>query len=219
MARPLQHFLKALHGPERGRAWIGKLVVGRRAILLAPFFVAAVLSAVRDPERAPVEAAIVGTSAVALAYLVRIWCTGYRTWVKKSGETRYLMSAGPYARVRHPLYLANGIAGAGALAALGRWWFLAAYVPLYVVLIAFVIVREEEVLAGRFGEQHARYRAQVPALVPWFGRARPLAEREGTFHWKPVRDQLEPWKLVGVVLASAVVVGWAKRLGPAIVSD
>jgi protein-S-isoprenylcysteine O-methyltransferase Ste14 len=80
-------------------------------------------------------------------------------------EGHRLIRTGPYRLVRHPLYTGflTGVVGAAlaagtADAALGTLVVLAAYVVK--------IRREEALLAREFGDEYARFRREVPALVP-----------------------------------------------------
>jgi protein-S-isoprenylcysteine O-methyltransferase Ste14 len=196
--------LEALRARPRPRK-----LVSRRAVLFAPLFVLALAHALLDPARARFAVAAPAIAVMLLAYAFRVWCTGYRTWIRKGGTPRYLMSAGPYARIRHPLYLANGLAGAAALVAFERWAFLAVYVPAYAITTALVVAREEDALAERFGASHARYRAQVPAFFPLPGRSRPLEEREGAFERRPVVAQWEHLKLAGALLLGVGCLLWS----------
>jgi protein-S-isoprenylcysteine O-methyltransferase Ste14 len=77
-----------------------------------------------------------------------------------------VISTGPYALVRHPMYDGSIVMGIGMVLALGSWWALV----LLVIMISVLVVRildEEKVLAGELPgyttyEQQVRYR-----LVPY----------------------------------------------------
>jgi protein-S-isoprenylcysteine O-methyltransferase Ste14 len=150
----------------------------------------------------PPLVARLGVAVVLACWLLRVWATGYRTWVHKDGVARHLMSAGPYARMRHPLYLANGLSGAAALVVLGQLELLALYSVAYVSVTALIVRREEGALAERYGELHASYRALVPAFLPLPGRVVAVSERSGTFSWDPVHRSFELWKLLVIAGAS-----------------
>jgi len=188
---------------ESRSARLGRVLARRRPWIFAPLFaLACALSFVR-PEPFPRGPALAAASVLISAWLLRVWATGYRTWVHKSGASRYLMSAGPYAYIRHPLYVANGVAGAAALVVLWQPELLAAYAACYLLVTAFIIIREEEALGGRFGADHAVYRASVPMFCPLPGRAVPSGKRQGRFSWEPVRTSFEMWKLAGIAVAAA----------------
>ena len=75
-----------------------------------------------------------------------------------------LVEKGPYAFVRHPMYLGVMMVAVGALLTF-RTWAMVFYAPS-----AFGIVvrarREERLLADEFGEAWAKYRDRVPAWLP-----------------------------------------------------
>ena len=95
-----------------------------------------------------------------------------------------LITTGPYASIRHPLYMGNMLIGFGLI-------LLAEALPLAVFLLAVfafhhnvVIPAEEELLKEKFGEGFDLYcelvPKYVPFTVPWrgplFGRHFPLGE-------------------------------------------
>jgi len=86
-------------------------------------------------------------------------------------EAHRLITTGPFALVRHPIYAGLG----GMLIASGLvvspWWGLAAAVGVYAVGTAVRMRAEERLLLETFGEEYASYRARVPAVVPWRGVA------------------------------------------------
>jgi protein-S-isoprenylcysteine O-methyltransferase Ste14 len=79
-------------------------------------------------------------------------------------EARRLVTAGPYAAIRHPLYLGEAI----ALAGLTLQYFSLAAVALFVVQCAFQLERmknEEKILAQIFPEYRG-YAARTARLIP-----------------------------------------------------
>ena len=76
-----------------------------------------------------------------------------------------IVQYGPYARVRHPIYLAVLLLAAGSLAAHVSVATACLAVGLAVGL-ALKIRVEERALRGALGEAYDRYAARVPALVP-----------------------------------------------------
>ena len=81
-----------------------------------------------------------------------------------------IVQYGPYARVRHPIYLAVLLLAAGSLAAHVSVATACLAVGLAVGL-ALKIRVEERALRGALGEAYDRYAARVPALVPrWLPR-------------------------------------------------
>jgi protein-S-isoprenylcysteine O-methyltransferase Ste14 len=78
-----------------------------------------------------------------------------------------LIRRGPYSLVRHPVYLSFfGMTLAGALAATS-WRVTAVCLVLFVAGTEIRVAAEERLLAERFGAEFARYRAAVPAYLPF----------------------------------------------------
>ena len=76
-----------------------------------------------------------------------------------------LVEHGPYAVVRHPLYLALGLLALGTVAAHPSLPTCAGGAGLLAGL-ALKIAREERALASALGARWTAYRARVPCLVP-----------------------------------------------------
>jgi protein-S-isoprenylcysteine O-methyltransferase Ste14 len=76
-----------------------------------------------------------------------------------------LITHGPYAIVRHPMYVGLLIAALGGLL-IYRTWTLVFLALNALAVIVFRSRREEETLAIEFGEQWAVYCQQVPACLP-----------------------------------------------------
>lgn len=106
----------------------------------------------------------VGLVAVLAGAALRSWGAGHLV------KTDELTVTGPYARVRHPLYVGTLLVATGFALIVGSWpaavalalflpWFFLRYYP-----------RKEESesrrLEERFGPAFAAYRAAVPALIP-----------------------------------------------------
>ena len=75
-----------------------------------------------------------------------------------------LVTAGPYAVVRHPMYLGILLAGLGGIL-LFRTWTLVFFSLNFLGLLVRAR-REEQVLAAEFGEQWRDYCQKVPAYFP-----------------------------------------------------
>jgi protein-S-isoprenylcysteine O-methyltransferase Ste14 len=101
-----------------------------------------------------------GAGLVAIGAALHLWAKGC---LRQDAE---LTTWGPYAWVRHPFYLANGLADAGVLLLAGNPWLAAAVVPLWIWIYARTIAREERRLVEMFDDAYRWYRAMVPALIP-----------------------------------------------------
>lgn len=77
-----------------------------------------------------------------------------------------LIRTGPYAVVRHPIYVALGLflVAVGVVAA--TWWAFVVALALYAIGTRLRIGAEERLLARQCGPDFQDYRQQVPALIP-----------------------------------------------------
>jgi len=111
-----------------------------------------------------------GAAIVAAGLAFAIWARVFlgRNW---SGtvtlkEQHELIRSGPYRWVRHPIYTGLLFAFLGSAIALGQWRGLLATLIVFVALWRKLRM-EERWLGEIFGVEYARYRREVPALVPF----------------------------------------------------
>jgi protein-S-isoprenylcysteine O-methyltransferase Ste14 len=128
---------------------------------------------------------------VAVAGLaLRMWgsgCAGRHTRTAQI-EAPQLVTGGPFAYVRNPIYTGTMCLGFGMAALIGdpKAYFLAALA--FVILYVGIVPAEEEFLGRQFGAAYARYRAEVPRFLP---RLRPWPGRVSQpFHWRAARGEL-----------------------------
>ncbi|MEW5738248.1 MAG: isoprenylcysteine carboxylmethyltransferase family protein [Myxococcota bacterium] len=77
-----------------------------------------------------------------------------------------LNTTGPYAVVRHPLYLANAHLVVGLLCIAHTPWAWALGLGYFTVAYAFIIRAEEQLLERTFNEAWREWAARVPAWLP-----------------------------------------------------
>ena len=81
-------------------------------------------------------------------------------------EGHELITSGPYALVRHPIYTGLLLAIVGCALARGEWRGLLAIALVFVVLWRKLKL-EEKWMRVQFGESYETYSRKVPALVPF----------------------------------------------------
>jgi protein-S-isoprenylcysteine O-methyltransferase Ste14 len=110
-----------------------------------------------------------GAALTAGGLLFSVWgrrCLG-KNWsqavtVKEGHE---LITSGPYALVRHPIYTGLLLAFIGSAVARGEWRGILA-VALVFAALWFKLRLEEKWMRVRFGESYEAYSRRVAALVP-----------------------------------------------------
>lgn len=127
-----------------------------------------------------------GWLLVMLGSLWRLWAAGYLT------KNAVLITAGPYALMRHPLYFGMALVLLG-WATLTSWSWTTSWLVLYSALIyGCAIFTEERRLLFLFPEYEA-YRRRVPMIVPLGWRR--SEKRHGRFDWRTVARNGE-WRIL-----------------------
>ncbi len=117
----------------------------------------------------PVGLALFGDALIALGFLFVFFVLRTNTYGASTiqiAEGQTVISTGPYAMVRHPMYAGALALLAGVPLALGSWWGL---LPLMVLLPALIwrLLDEERFLIGNL-PGYAEYRKQVrQRLLPF----------------------------------------------------
>jgi protein-S-isoprenylcysteine O-methyltransferase Ste14 len=152
-----------------------------------------------------------GVALIALGEALRLWATGYLL------KTDELTTAGPYAHLRHPLYLGALLIGTGFALVAGRWVALVVIPAGLVFYFGYYLRYKERVESERleriYGDAFRAYRAAVPAIVPRATPWHPPSQTE-TPPWRldRVLENDEQTALAYVVLALAAVCAlWAAR--------
>lgn len=124
--------------------------------------------------RPTLDLLLYGGALVVAGELIRLWAAGYiRVYRVTAVATPTLVTAGPYAHVRNPLYWGNFLIGFG-FTVMSGWWvayllFLATYLGMYGAIVPL----EEEYLEKTFGADYAAYKEKVrrfrPTLRPYDG--------------------------------------------------
>ena len=113
--------------------------------------------------------ALLGGSAIAI-FIAATRAMG-KNWsvVARTRSDHQLVRSGPFAVVRHPIYLALFLYLLSFGIAFGHFGQLLVAVPFYLVGAIIRIRVEEKLLRAKFGENHARYVREVPAFIPFIG--------------------------------------------------
>ncbi|MGP6158401.1 MAG: methyltransferase family protein [Vulcanimicrobiaceae bacterium] len=128
-----------------------------------------------------------GVPVAFLGEALRCWAVGYSGVTTRSDRVTApaLVTAGPYARVRNPLYVGNFITALGFTLAfsgglpISRAALLgAAGLGTMLAVYAIIVPLEEAYLRETFGDAYDAYAANVPRLLP---RATPAEPASGSY--------------------------------------
>ena len=124
---------------------------------------------------------VAGLFTLIIGEMLRIWGVGYiKNYRGPMAEATELTTAGPYAFVRNPLYLANGIIGTGISLFSGYIFMIPLFFFLFLLLYHPIICAEEQFLTNKFKDKYTNYQQKVPRYLPVF-RSYPYPV--GSFSW------------------------------------
>lgn len=118
---------------------------------------------------------------------IRLWGVAFA-----GSETRttgpvggtFLVTVGPFAYVRNPLYLGNIMMYFGVGIMANTPVFAAAGLILFYIQYTLIVSLEEEALLKKFGEQYLRYVESVPRFVPTLKRYAQSDHPQPEHSWK-----------------------------------
>lgn len=77
----------------------------------------------------------------------------------------HLVTTGPYARIRHPIYLAL-LGFLASLALVSANWCFIVVLAFSIVDLSLRMPREEQMMIGEFGEEYEDYMEKTGRLFP-----------------------------------------------------
>ncbi len=156
-----------------------------------------------------------GLVLVILGEVIRTWAVrhaGGATRTTSGVGGAELITHGPFAYVRNPLYLGNFFLGTGLVVMAWAWmpWMLLVFWGLFFLQYGMIISLEEEYLSKTFGELYAEYRKQVPRVIP---RLTPFKKHDvQVMSWKRALRTERDTLMTYVLLSLAIYLRW-KWLG------
>jgi protein-S-isoprenylcysteine O-methyltransferase Ste14 len=117
---------------------------------------------------------------IAVTHIWRAWAAGFVGTTARGREVygTVLLTAGPYAHVRNPMYLGNLVILLCLCAMSGMWVSLPLALLAFAFVYSSVIPYEETYLRERFGAEYEAYYQAVPRLLPSLRR---YGKRQGVF--------------------------------------
>jgi protein-S-isoprenylcysteine O-methyltransferase Ste14 len=132
-----------------------------------------------------------GIGLMLLAEALRIWAAG------TIHKTEELTTGGPYAFVRHPLYVGSFVHTVAYCLMSGHWQSFLFAVPLFLLLYSAAVSTEEAMLHKLYGRCYEEYSRQVPRFIP---RLRRPERGHGRFSWAQVAENKEYVNIIWAVL-------------------
>jgi protein-S-isoprenylcysteine O-methyltransferase Ste14 len=150
---------------------------------------------------------IFGTAVVAFGEAMRLWgvaAAGPETRRRSRLVTR-LVTHGPFAWMRNPLYFGNFFIWNGFSVIAGIQWFLPIAVAVFALEYMPIVRYEEAVLEATFGDDYLRYKERTRRWLP----VAPAAEATGSLCWRTAwrseRSTLIQFAVLAAVLALSQV--------------
>jgi hypothetical protein len=135
---------------------------------------------------------------------LRVWARGHFT---RDGK---LYTSGPYAWIRHPLYVGSFLAACGIALIVGHWAAWAGVAAYFGFFFGPAVFREERRLRERFAGEWDAYAGTVPRFLPRPGR-RIRAPRQ-RWQWQAFLGTQEPLT-AAALLAVPLLLGLLGTLG------
>ena len=106
-------------------------------------------------------------AGIALEVVTALTFRRHRTTILPHRGASALITDGPFARSRNPIYVGNTMLLVSAGLLVGIAWLLAAAAVAAVLVQKLAIEREERHLAARFGQDWQAYAARTPRWLIW----------------------------------------------------
>jgi len=157
-----------------------------------------------------------GIALIVLGECLRLWADGYVGHVKVNWTQKWrgdpkigcLVTAGPYAFVRHPLYLGTFLIGAGFCFIAGNLWVSLAALGFFLVIYRRKMIQEELLLRDEVGTPYLAYQAAVPR---WLPTCRRYANRQGQWSRQGIVCSKE-WKTLFWVIVMIIILYFREEI-------
>jgi protein-S-isoprenylcysteine O-methyltransferase Ste14 len=183
---------------------LGALLFRHRGFLPVPFIV---VPFIWHGVMAPSSWAF-GAMFVVFGESLRLWgvaAAGAETRRRSRTVTR-LVTYGPFAWMRNPLYFGNFFIWTGFSVIAGIQWFLPIAVAVFALEYAPIVQFEEAVLEATFGDEYRRYKRRTSRWLPLAPASRPAGPLCWKTAWRSERSTLIQFAALAAVLAACQVV-------------
>jgi protein-S-isoprenylcysteine O-methyltransferase Ste14 len=143
---------------------------------------------------------------------IRIWAVGFSGITTRSNkiEAPELVTSGPYAHVRNPIYVGNFISWMGfCIASTGSAPLWATFIIYGITIFSNILIYgtiiplEEEFLENKFGEVYRKYKKAVPSVIPTL---KSYNRQQGTYKIHAIRTHEIQTILMLFIVASLIII-------------
>ncbi|MCA9400095.1 MAG: isoprenylcysteine carboxylmethyltransferase family protein [Candidatus Omnitrophica bacterium] len=107
---------------------------------------------------------IFGIVILLKAILLRMSARGHKK--AHSAKSKSLVTSGPYATIRNPMYLGSAMMGVGFIFLVWPWWSAPLFLILFYIRFRPQVEKEEAFLEKHFESEFSKYKSQVPRVWP-----------------------------------------------------
>jgi len=159
---------------------------------------------------------LLGTIIVCVGEALRVWANAYvgHRKVNATQQGRHdqkigmLVTGGPYAYVRNPLYVGSFLIGLGLCVIVGNLLVSLSALGFFALTYSRKVQQEEALMREEIGEPCLAYHAAVPRWIPTWRRY-PAAR--GQWSWQGIRASKE-WKTVVWVIVCLIALYFREEL-------
>lgn len=144
-----------------------------------------------------------GIALVLSGFLFRICARGYKE--EKSSQGRNLVTDGPYAAVRNPMYFGTLLIGTGVIFTLLQLWVIFPFIIIFLLIYIPQIKKEEALLLKTFKEEYEAYSQSTPRCFP---RLKDLLSLRGRLRLKLSWVKKESASLLLTIIAILAIAAW-----------
>ena len=151
--------------------------------------------------------ALAGLALIAAGEALRLWAVRHIGTISRTRSTRLgpLVTGGPYALIRNPLYVGNLFLWTGFAVWSGLLWMIPLVWLIFVIEYTAIERWEAASLQGQFSAAYEEYIRTVPKWIPRWSRIGEALRSRGPHPWREVFFS-ERGTLLAAALMSALMV-------------
>lgn len=123
-----------------------------------------------------------------------------------------LITSGPYAYCRNPLYFANLLKVIGLLTIAGNIPLAIAGFFFYLIEFSFIIPYEESFLSKKFPKKHWQYRQKVPLFVPKLSAIKEFDTKAKFTFWQAVKSEQKTFVSTALMIFTLLTCMFYRRV-------